>query len=60
MFFMDQLDFGDKNRVISMLFDKNQEERLNSLYNVDYNLYSEESSAKKKGEEIDRLIKREK
>ncbi len=60
MFFMDQLDFGDKNRVISMLFDENQEERLNSLYNVDYNLHSEDSSAKKKGEEIDRLIKREK
>ena len=57
--FMDQLDFGDKSRVISMLLDKNQEERLNSLYNVDYNLHDEDSSAKKKGEEIDRLIKRE-
>lgn len=43
-----------------MLFDKNQEERLNSLYNVDYNLHSEDSPAKKKGEEIDSLIKREK
>ncbi len=59
-FFMDQLDRGDLSRSISLLYDPKQQERLNSLYNVDYNLHSDDNSADKEWEEADRLANREK
>ena len=59
-FFMDGLDRGDTIHFLSLLHDPEKQERLNNLYNVDYNLHSEDSSADKEWEEADRLANREK
>ena len=61
MFFMDQLNMGDDpSRYIKLMLDPKHQERLNNLYDVDFDLFNEDDGIiDKQMEEYERLEKRE-